>query len=87
MNRLELTDDSLTGIKEIDNQHRQFLDQGNKILFPEAVRLRGEDILDGLKFLIRYVDEHFSTEKRLKNILGIKDRMSIEVAPKAAPGG
>jgi hypothetical protein len=49
--------------------------------------LRGEDILDGLKFLIRYVDEHFSTEKRLKNIMGMEDRMSIEVAPKAAPGG
>jgi len=67
---LELTDDLLTGIKQIDNQHRQLLDQGNQILFPETGRLRDEDILDGLEFLIRYVDEHFSTEERLMKYYG-----------------
>lgn len=65
MKRFELTDDLLTGIKEIDNQHHQLLAKGNAILFPETGKLKGKDILDGLKFLIRYVDEHFSTEERL----------------------
>jgi len=36
MEQLELTDDLLTGIKEINNQHRQLFAKGNALMFPET---------------------------------------------------
>ena len=74
MERLKLTDDLLTGIEDIDKQHQELLDKANVILFPKTGRLGSKDILDGLEFLIRYVDEHFSTEERLMKFYGYPKR-------------
>jgi hemerythrin-like metal-binding protein len=70
MERLNFTDDLKTGIAEIDKQHGELLAKGNAILFPETGKLEEKDILAGLEFLIRYVDEHFSTEERLMKFYG-----------------
>ena len=65
MERLHLTDDLVTGIYEIDNQHRELFARGNAVLFPEAGNASVEDVIDALAFLIHYVDEHFAAEERL----------------------
>ncbi len=65
MERLQLTDDLVTGIYEIDNQHRELFARGNAVLFPEAGKASVEDVIDALAFLIHYVDEHFTAEERL----------------------
>ena len=70
MKHLQLTDDILTGIEEIDNQHRELLAKGNAVLFPATGRLETKDILNELEFLIQYVDEHFSDEERLMEYYG-----------------
>jgi len=70
MERLKFTDDLLTGIEEIDNQHQVLFEKGNAVLFPENGKLGAEFILEGLEFLMQNVDEHFSAEERLMEYYG-----------------
>jgi len=70
MERLKFTDDLLTGIEEIDNQHRVLFEKGNAVLFPETGKLGAKFILEGLEFLMQNVDEHFSAEERLMKYYG-----------------
>jgi hemerythrin len=63
MKRLELTTDLLTGIAEIDEQHRELFIMGNRALFPDAVETSTREFADALVFLVRYVDYHFSAEE------------------------
>jgi len=70
MERLELTDDLVTGIYEIDNQHRELFARGNAVLFPESGKASVEDVIDALAFLIHYVIEHFADEERLMRYYG-----------------
>jgi len=65
MKRLEFTDDLMTGLEEIDNQHRELLARGNKVLFPETGATADRDILDALDFLVSYVNKHFDAEELL----------------------
>jgi len=74
MKRLELTDDLLTGVKEIDKQHRELLARGNAVLFPKAGATSDREILDSLDFLINYVHTHFESEELLMECYGF-DRL------------
>lgn len=63
MMQLELTDDLLTGDPDIDRQHRELFNLGNRVLFPER---GGEDPREprhALRFLASYVREHFAAEE------------------------
>ncbi|MBW2467437.1 MAG: hemerythrin family protein [Deltaproteobacteria bacterium] len=74
MKRLELTEDLMTGIKEIDNQHRELLALGNEVLFPDSGETTDRDILKVLNFLIKYVKIHFDAEELLMECNGF-DRL------------
>ena len=63
LRRLELTGDLLTGISEIDNQHRELFNKGNAVLFPGKVELGTRDFADALVFIVRYVEYHFLAEE------------------------
>jgi hemerythrin len=64
MKHLELPTDLYTGIKDIDDQHRELFSRGNAVLFPIS-KLEVKDVLDSLAFLVKYVDKHFSDEELL----------------------
>ncbi|MCF6290298.1 MAG: hemerythrin family protein [Desulfobacterales bacterium] len=68
MERLQLTEDLLTGIEEIDNQHRELFARGNAVLFPEGGKENVRDIVNALAFLMLYVDEHFAAEERMMKL-------------------
>ena len=58
-----ISDDLLTGHAEIDRQHRELYEQGNRILFPENSRDESKAFRHGLRFLAGYVREHFAAEE------------------------
>jgi len=63
MRRLELTEDLLTGVEDIDEQHRTLLELGNKVINPSAYKTDGTIFEDALKFLADYVIYHFAAEE------------------------
>jgi hemerythrin len=60
---LELTDDLLTGNAEIDRQHRELFEQGNRMLFPTDARDEARAFRHGMRYLASYVREHFAAEE------------------------
>ncbi len=64
MKKLVFSDDLLTGIDEIDNQHREIFNWANAILFPENGELTDDLFMDGLLFLSRYTGYHFLAEEQ-----------------------
>ena len=69
----ELTEDMLTGVEEIDNQHRDLLQRVSELI--EASKaLRGEtEIAMLIWFLKRYVRKHFRDEESLQLKAGFPD--------------
>ncbi len=65
MKALVLSDDLLTGIDEIDIQHREIFNWGNAILSPENGELTNDLFMDGLLFLRRYTGYHFLAEEQV----------------------
>ncbi len=63
MQRLEISDDLLTGHPEIDKQHRELFEWGNRILFPDSPVDEARAFRHGMRFLAGYVREHFSAEE------------------------
>jgi hemerythrin len=63
MKRFELTDDLLTGIADIDNQHRAILELGNRIMDPAAVKATGTEFEDAVSYLSTHVINHFIAEE------------------------
>jgi hemerythrin len=63
LQRLELTDDLLTGNAEIDRQHGELYAWGNRILFPGDSQEESQAFRHGLRFLARYAREHFAAEE------------------------
>jgi hemerythrin len=63
MRRLELTEDLLTGVEDIDEQHRTLLELGNRVINPSAYKKDGTIFEDALKFLADYVIYHFAAEE------------------------
>jgi hemerythrin len=64
MQRLEITDDLLTGITAVDDQHRELFRWGNALLFPEGGVLSRDELINGLRYLEAYVGFHFATEEQ-----------------------
>jgi len=62
MHRFELTSDLLTGMSDIDNQHRALLDLANEVLYGD---LDEEPLLfqRALSFLSNYIIYHFTAEE------------------------
>jgi hemerythrin len=63
MQRLVLTDELLTGLAAVDEQHNQLFAWGNALIFPEGGSLDALELRNGLRFLAAYVDFHFATEE------------------------
>ena len=63
MKNFKLTDDLLTGIDEIDNQHRKLLSWANELSSDEVIADEMK-INEALKNLRSYVDYHFQAEEK-----------------------
>ena len=63
MERFELTADLLTGIADIDDQHRKLLELANQVVKPSAIKSDGPMFEGALKFLEEYVIYHFAAEE------------------------
>ncbi len=63
MRRFELTEDLLTGVEDIDAQHRVLLNLGNKVVDPSAIKGEEKIFTDALAFLGDYVVYHFVAEE------------------------
>ena len=72
--RLELTANLLTGLSEIDNQHRKLFDMGNTILFSDTSKPESsvKHFGEALVFLARYVNYHFLGEEDAMERYGYK---------------
>ena len=64
MKELVFTEDLITGIAEIDNQHREIFNWGNVVLFPKEGELTDKLFMDGILFLSRYSNYHFLAEEQ-----------------------
>ena len=63
MERFQLTADLLTGIADIDDQHRKLLELANRVVNPSAIRSDAPMFDEALKFLEEYVIYHFAAEE------------------------
>lgn len=70
MQRLVLSDDLITGIAAVDEQHQQLFAWGNALLFPPGGEIAPTELSNGLKFLEAYVGFHFATEEQAMQRLG-----------------
>ncbi len=70
MQRLVLSDDLMTGLEAVDEQHRQLFAWGNALLFPDDGELSPDELCNGLKYLDAYVSFHFATEEQAMEQLG-----------------
>lgn len=63
MDRFLLTDDLLTGVNDIDAQHRLLFELANRIVDPNTQQGNDESFLASLAFLAEYVQYHFAAEE------------------------
>lgn len=70
MQRLVLSDDLITGVEAVDDQHRQLFAWGNALLFPEGDDLDATEFNNGLSYLDAYVSFHFATEEQAMKAAG-----------------
>jgi hemerythrin len=70
MDRFTLTDDLLTGVPDIDDQHRTLLALGNKVIDPSVIDKDGTIFRDALSFLAGYVLYHFAAEEHVMENAG-----------------
>ena len=67
MKPLELTDDLITGIDDIDDQHRQLFKWANEVASDEAMA-DDEKFFEAMDNLEDYVNYHFRAEEHAMNI-------------------
>jgi hemerythrin len=63
MNRIQFTNDLLTGVEDVDMQHRQLFELANQAVDPTNPRGTDSTFLASLAFLAEYVHYHFSAEE------------------------
>jgi len=61
---IEWTEDLATGVKEIDDQHKELFNRINKLFFACSEGRGREEIIKTLEFLSDYVISHFGAEER-----------------------
>jgi len=71
--KVEWTEDLTTGIEEIDAQHKILLSRINTLIKSIMVGNGTEDVLNLLRFLENYVEEHFSTEEGIMHELNYEN--------------
>ncbi len=73
---IEWTEDLATGVKEIDDQHKELFKRINRLL-DACKRGEGREEIDKvILFLGNYVTDHFGTEERLMNRYGYPEAES-----------
>jgi len=65
MRHFELTEDLITGMTDIDDQHRTLVDLANKVINPEAIEKSPALFTQALKYLSNYVLFHFAAEEQV----------------------
>jgi hemerythrin len=70
MRRLSVSDIPLTGNAEIDHQHRELVGLGDRLLFSEDLLSDPRAFQEALRFLARYVHQHFAAEERAMELHG-----------------
>ena len=70
MKRLELTADLFTGITDIDEDHRELLEVGNRIVDPSFLKADIQTLEEALSFLEDYVLYHFAAEEYAMSYTG-----------------
>lgn len=85
MNPFVFTPDLLTGLDDVDDQHRQIFAWGHEFFFGTTFGSGDEDVRNGVRFLARYVEVHFAGEQRAMEQAGYPDR-DAHVAEHAAIG-
>ncbi len=63
MGRFALTEDLVTGVQAIDEQHRALLELGNKAVDLSAIKADRAVFEEALRFLADYVTYHFAAEE------------------------
>ncbi len=63
MDRFRFTEDLLTGVNDIDAQHRLLFELANRIVDPNTQQGNDESFLASLAFLGEYVQYHFAAEE------------------------
>lgn len=63
MERFPFTDDLLSGMDDIDAQHRMLFDLANQVVDPTSQRGADASFFASLAFLSEYVDFHFAAEE------------------------
>lgn len=63
MDQLLLTDDLLTGVDDIDAQHRKLFRYANLIVDPTTRQGQDDSLVRSLAFLVEYVHFHFAAEE------------------------
>ncbi len=63
MKRFEFTEDLLTGIADVDQDHRNLFEIGNKIISPKFIDAGEKTMEETLSFLDDYVIYHFAAEE------------------------
>jgi hemerythrin len=67
---LELDPALLTGVDEIDAQHRELFQRINALLEASRSRRSGQEVIRILEFLGGYVIDHFAAEDRIMETTG-----------------
>ena len=63
MKRFELTDDLITGLADIDEDHRELFELGNRITDPSFLNSDRQIMEDTLSLLSDYIVYHFAAEE------------------------
>lgn len=64
MDRLRFTEDLITNISDVDDQHREFFAWGNLLLFPGRILKADDDVAIAIVLLSRYARYHFLAEEQ-----------------------
>ncbi|MFC1563510.1 bacteriohemerythrin [candidate division KSB1 bacterium] len=67
------SDDYVTGIQQIDNQHKKIIKQLNKVYKLIDLDLSIQEIVSAFEVLIHIIEVHFNTENRLMQGMNSKD--------------
>lgn len=70
MEKLLFSDDLLTGIRDIDDQHREIFDWFNLLIHLKEDPADQQDVKRALLFLTGYVNLHFGAEELAMDIFG-----------------
>lgn len=75
-NRLALTDDLLTGVDSLDDQHRHLFELANRVVCDHFDHFGQEWFRSALEALVDYIQYHFAAEEHLLSTIVAPDAES-----------